>query len=51
MSMTQRVIDELREIADSIDSESRKARREDRKLKFQAWARCIRECADDLGDD
>jgi hypothetical protein len=51
MSMTQATVNELREIAEELGAESRKARRKDRKDKFQRWSRRIHEAADFLGDD
>lgn len=51
MSMTQRVVDELRELAQEIAIESRRTRKLSRKLQFTRWANRVFEAADDLGDD
>jgi len=51
MSMTQRVIDELREIADKIDREAGQSSRYGQLYRLEGLAQRIRECADDLGND
>lgn len=53
MSYTQRVIDELREIASLIDDAAEDlAKRSERSSEaLSRYARRVRECADDLGDD
>jgi len=51
MSMTQRVVDELRELAQDIALESRRTRKPERRDQFTRWANRIFEAADDLGDD
>jgi len=51
MSMTQRVVDELRQIADEIDREAGTCSRYGQMERLERLARWVRECADDIGDD
>jgi len=49
--MTQRVLDELRQIADKIDREAGMCSRYGQMERFERLAQDIRECADEIGDD
>jgi hypothetical protein len=51
MSMTQRVVDELRELGQEIASASQRTRKPERRDQFTRWANRVFEAADDLGDD
>lgn len=51
MSMTQRVVNNLRELAARIESEARQAARPGAMVRLENIAYEIREAADDLGDD
>jgi hypothetical protein len=49
--MTQRVLDELRIIADKIDREAGQCSRHGQMERLERLAQDIRDCADDIGDD
>jgi len=51
MSITQRMIDELREIADKINHKTGQSSRYGQLYRLEGLAQRIRECADDLGND
>jgi flagellar biosynthesis/type III secretory pathway chaperone len=51
MSMTQCVLDELRQIADKIEAEANLCHPYERTKKLESFAQDIRKCADDIGDD
>jgi len=51
MSMTQRVVDELRELADKVGIEANQATRTGQMIRLERYANRLHELADELGDD
>lgn len=51
MSMTQGIVDELRELAKLIDREGNQAARPGQMTRLHRYAATLRELAEELGDD